>query len=92
MSIIESRPKLGQEQIILIHLPERLSSGFVTKFHFGFVDVGDGMDKIESFDIDPSPTSSVRHRHILSSTFVNKKDFKLTHIPKRLRNSLKLYF
>ena len=35
MSIIESRPKLGQEQIILIHLPERLNSGFVTKCPFG---------------------------------------------------------
>ena len=42
MSIIESRPKLGQEQIILIHLPERLSSGFVTKCRFGLVDVDDG--------------------------------------------------
>ena len=42
MSIIESRPKLGQEQIILIHLPERLSSGFVTKSSFGYIDVSDG--------------------------------------------------
>ena len=42
MSIIESRPKLGQEQIILIHLPERLSSGFVTKCRFSFVNVDDG--------------------------------------------------
>jgi len=49
MSIIESRPKLGQEQIILIHLPERLSSGFVTKYRFDLVDVGDGYG---IFDID----------------------------------------